>query len=166
MMLDKLKVLFDGSNIPVEEPFFPIKTSLDGNPLTLHADGRIEGDYEAIKAYFENGTINAFSEDKMIFWLFMQWWKQQRQFEIWKKDFEEQRHDPGQEESFDWVSEQPAVENIHLPIANNTVVEIIPSVTPADPADAHPAFTAARKERKEKIVYTENGPVKVNYDHI
>jgi len=84
-MLGYLRTIFGMKDnnyiVPVEEAIIPIKTYLGHNKIVLREDGSIEGDYKAVESWLRHTKMTAFAEDRIIFWLLLNYWRQQKEIE-------------------------------------------------------------------------------------
>ena len=157
-MFGNLKRFFSGGNIPVEEPILPISTRIGKTLVVLHTNGDIEGDMDAVEHYLEVTPITAFAEDRIIFWLLLQYWRQKKELDEFHAQYEDEKE-------------------IHLPnlVMQNTYPSVMANVYPFT-FDSNPLveFDADKlkqgiveiKPAKARAVETKKVPVKIKYEHI
>jgi hypothetical protein len=170
-----------GVAVPNVGPILPIDTQIGAHRLILHSDGRIEGDIDAVEHYLKTFSTSSFVEDRMLFWLFLQWWRQQKEMEKLMKDMADNYHQSPEEEDLAEIEQQlkpvPVYdmfeEEGNNAIANTPLPEFLKPVTPVEEFEANsgpliieePVKMPKKGPKREKVIMTANGPVTVKYDH-
>ena len=178
-----------GVQVPQVGPILPIDTQIGVHKLVLHADGRIEGDIEAVEHYLRNFSTSAFVEDRMLFWLFLQWWRQQKEMEKLIKDMQENQFAPDVEEDLDQVEAElkpvpvyEMFEDESITAPKEVKVEpgvVVSNISWAEYEKYQNEFHAnsgtlvieekpvevKKTPKREKTIMTAKGPVTVKYEH-
>lgn len=147
-------------SIPETGPVLPVLIQLGETQVTLHADGKIEGNYEAAKAHLEKHQVNVFAEDKIIYWLLMQVWRQQLSYAETNPETEWSAgtsmpeytltHGPDEVLQFDGPQLVKEYKQAHI----------------IDPLPVAPKPLDLNRNRREKVIMTDKGPVNMKYKHI
>ncbi len=114
-------------------PVIPIKTNLGVNNVLLNADGTIEGDFDGCEHWLKSVEVRTGPEDRIIFWLLLQYWRQRKEMETLLMDMRD------------------------APFAN-TVYLNKSSDDPMYPANSHPVYELIPPGSNiGEVVYTDAG---------